>query len=186
MLTCRPRRAAAGLLALLLLTAAVTANATTYRWVDSKGVIHYSDQPEPGAAKVNLPQAQTYNSGVANTAPAEPTAQVDTANSPGERPAVNDAACMLASPQDQQTFSNVYSVAVAAKGPNGAIAKLMLDGAEVQQGASSEFVINPIARGEHRVAVVFASAAGGELCRTKTITFFVRQPGLLNPQRKRR
>ena len=48
------------LLPCMLAVSSSLAVATTYRWVDSAGVVHYSDRPQPGAEKVNLPPAQTY------------------------------------------------------------------------------------------------------------------------------
>src|SRR5690625_4124219 len=43
------------LLLLFICAVATPAMATTvYRWVDSNGVVHYSDQPHPGAQKANL------------------------------------------------------------------------------------------------------------------------------------
>ena len=55
------------LLALLGPVVATAAATYTYRWVDSNGVVHYSDHPPAGAEKVLLPSAQTYNAPPAGT-----------------------------------------------------------------------------------------------------------------------
>src|SRR5450755_41738 len=48
--------------------------ATTYRWVDAQGVVHYSDTPHPGAQEIQLTGAQTYHGTPAaeTAAPAPP------------------------------------------------------------------------------------------------------------------
>ena len=57
---------------LLLLVACATANSTTvYKWVDANGVTHYSDQPHPGAEKLEITGAQTYGSHAAAVATPE-------------------------------------------------------------------------------------------------------------------
>src|SRR5262245_55426506 len=43
----------------ILLAAGATA-ATTYKWVDKDGVTHYSDRPAPGAEKIEVQEAQTF------------------------------------------------------------------------------------------------------------------------------
>ena len=46
-----------------------------------------------------------------------------------------------------------------------------------------EFLLNPIDRGMHTAIVVFASAGGGELCRTRPVTFYVRKPTIIRPNK---
>jgi Domain of unknown function (DUF4124) len=52
-----------GLLALggMAMAADPGSGATTlYRWVDAQGVVHYSDTPQPGAQKLQIAPAQTF------------------------------------------------------------------------------------------------------------------------------
>jgi len=58
----------------LLLTLALHSAAAKemWRWVDERGVVHYSDRPQPGAERVDLDPAQTYTAPPVETAPAEP------------------------------------------------------------------------------------------------------------------
>ncbi|HSS47233.1 MAG TPA: DUF4124 domain-containing protein [Burkholderiales bacterium] len=63
-------------LIVLLLLSAVASAAGVYKWVDSDGTVHYSDQPPPGAVKEqNLdnksgtPPASSGASGTENAAP---------------------------------------------------------------------------------------------------------------------
>jgi hypothetical protein len=175
------------LLALTLLLASAVANATTYRWVDANGVTHYSDQPQPGATKIELPQAQTYSSGSGPKAPAasNPAAsneQTQTGVAAAVAPPMSGpTGCTITAPLDEQVFVNTYSVSVTAKGPVGGEIRLLLDGGLKQKGTTPEFLLNPIDRGMHTAIVVFASAGGGELCRTHPVTFYVRKPTLIRP-----
>ncbi len=58
-----------GLLFLLLLGVCASASsATVYKWVDDNGVVHYSDQPNPKAQKLEIADAQTYSSQSAKVA----------------------------------------------------------------------------------------------------------------------
>src|ERR1700683_1832119 len=88
---------------LLLLIASATAySATVYKWVDDNGVTHYSDQPHPGAQKLDISGAQTYESqDVAVAAPPATTA----------RPAaVGPGTCAIDSPAAGQVLIDTYSL----------------------------------------------------------------------------
>lgn len=159
--------------------------AATYRWVDANGVVHYSDRPQPGAEKVQLPPAQTYNG------PAPGSSAADANNAPTATPSAAAAQdnlgtsdCAIVAPEEEQTYNNISSMTVRAKGPLGGEVRLMLDGGVVQKGPVPEFLVSPIDRGMHRAVVVFVSPGGGELCRTKPVVFYVRKTSVL--LRKRR
>lgn len=178
-----PRRPVRGLAATLALLLCSVALATTYRWVDSDGVVHYSDQPQPGAQKVDLPKAQTYVGPAPIAAPkAVPAVPAVPAAAPA--PPLGPRDCAITAPTSEQAFSNAPSVVVTARGPVGSRAKLMFDGGQLQKSLTGEFRIQPIYRGTHTVIVVFTTAGGGELCRTAPVTFFVRQQSILNRAQK--
>lgn len=172
--------------AVLLMAGSQLALAGTYRWVDANGVVHYSDRPQPGADKVQLPPAQTYNSSRPGSSPA--AAASETAPAPATaapQDTLLAGECMITAPLDEQTYNNTYSLTISAKGPMGGEVRLMLDGGVVQKGPSAEFLVNPIDRGMHRAIVVFTSPGGGELCRTKPVTFYVRKPTIIRPPQAR-
>ena len=159
---------------LALLLGAVAAPAGTFRWVDANGVVHYSDRPQPGAEKVTLPPAQTYSAPPAASTPvAAATPAASTAAVP------DNSSCAITSPGNEQTLVNVYSIDVTATGPSGGIVRLLLDGTTAQSNAVGAFSAVPVARGTHRLAVVFPGASGAASCRTPTITIYVRQPTLI-------
>lgn len=179
-----PTRFAPVLTALAMLAliscAITTAVAQTYRWVDKDGVVHYSDQPEKGAEKIDLPSAQTYKAPpVPKSAPVRRTVAPATG-------ATGSARCAITSPTPDQALVNVQSVDIGFAGPAGSLASVLLNGDPVQgQGAGPGITITPIARGSYSAVVVFKSTAGVEVCRTPSVTFHIRQASVRNPNRPR-
>jgi len=159
------------------------ADAETYRWeerVGDKVIVHYSDRPPPKsvkAEKVELPSAQTY------TSTPSPTIAGTTSNAVAAAPdeTVN---CRITSPQPEEVLPNVTSVSVSFAGPRGAEAVLYLNGAAQRSPAGLPiYTISPIARGTYQAVVVFEGSPGEVVCRTPELTFYVRQPSVLQPSR---
>jgi hypothetical protein len=179
-LTSALRRTLLAVLPPLLALVAAPAHAQAYRWVDKNGTVHYSDQPVPGAERVDLPSAQSYK------APPAPPVRVTTTPATGAAGAASaKMTCAITSPVQDETFPNDRSVTISYRGPEGYFANLYLNGARVDaQSAGTSLVVTPIARGSYQAAVVFSNTgSGAEVCRTPTVTFHVRQPSLLNPAR---
>ncbi|HEY2591864.1 MAG TPA: DUF4124 domain-containing protein [Steroidobacteraceae bacterium] len=166
------------ILASLVLAPALAAT-TVYRWVDEQGVVHFSDQPHPGAQKMHVEDAPTFP---AQRIPQTPSA----APPPAEQGST--ASCAIESPGDQQNLMNTYSVNGSIRLPEpldaGDRVVLMLDG-KVLAGAaelSGAFHIPEIDRGAHTLAAQVQSPGGQVICQTPQITFFVHQPSVQNPQ----
>jgi hypothetical protein len=147
-----------------------------WRWVDKDGVVHYSDQPKPGATRVELQRSQTYQ------APAQ--AQGSTARPQSTAPAPEaPATCSITSPVADQVFVGVESVTIAYTGPAGGTARLLLNGQAVQRVASgTAFVVSPISRGTWSavVAIDGAGESGNQTCQTAPVAFYVRQPSVIS------
>lgn len=168
------------LVGLGLLSAAAVAGeggaTTVYKWVDAKGVVHYSDQPHPDAQKLEIRGAQTFSAPAMPlnpAAPAEPEAQ----------PAAAYRSCIIAQPADQQMLMNVYrATAVVQTSPSlrpGDNVRLFVDG-KVVPGSGTAFSF-PVFRGQHSVQAVIEDGSGQIVCETSTVTFFVHQPSIQNP-----
>ena len=165
------------ILASLVLAPALAAT-TVYRWVDEQGVVHFSDQPHPGAQKMHVEDAPTF-----------PAPQIP--RTPSAAPAAEQgptASCAIVSPGDQQNLMNTYSVSGSIRLPeqldSGDRVVLMLDG-KVLAGAaeiSGACHIPEIDRGAHTLAAQVQSPGGQVICQTPQITFFVHQPSVQNPQ----
>jgi Domain of unknown function (DUF4124) len=171
------RHALTIILATVVLAPALAAT-TVYRWVDEQGVVHFSDQPHPGAQKMHVEDAPTF--------PATPVPQTPGSAPPAE-PGVATASCSIESPGDQQNLMNTYSVSGSIRMPGlldpGDRVVLMLDG-KVLTGAaelSGAFHIPEIDRGAHTLAAQVQTPDGQVICQTPQITFFVHQPSIQNP-----
>jgi hypothetical protein len=163
---------------LLLLGCTASFAATTYRWVDASGVVHYSDQPQPGAEKIDLPTAQTYR------APPSPAVPV---NAPAAAPPAAYRSCRIAQPASEQTLFEQEAVTVSvALDPGrrvGDQVSLTFDGMTLTPISpdSLDFRISPIDRGAHTVSAVVYDANGQAVCSVPSVTFYVRQPSVLAP-----
>jgi hypothetical protein len=167
---------------LMLLASTATLAATIYKWVDEKGVTHYSDQPHESAQKVEVTSAQTYT-----PAPVPPTAPTRPAQA-----AASYSLCEIFSPQNDEVFFNTQSVTTRVRlepelqaGHRLAVA---IDGKRASDSSSgTDFTLTPVYRGTHTVvAVVEDSRTGQTVCTTPSITFHVRQPSDVAPNRANR
>ena len=169
------------LFTLMSLTCSLALAATVYKWVDEKGVVHYSDQPHPNAQVVSVPAAQTYKAGEMPVAPGGPAVPPAPAQPPPYQ------GCAIAQPTDDQTFTNADSLSVIVRTdpalrPGDQIF-LMLDGQPLNGGVAtgSEFTLTPLDRGTHTLQAVVRDGAGSLMCQTSGVTYNVHQPSILGP-----
>lgn len=173
------------LLALLLVT--LSASAETWRWVDENGVVNYSDQPRPGAERVELKGLSTY------TPPAWTDPSFGTGPDGGGASAAADGPYRrveIIAPADEETVWNnegVLNVALAVEPPvrPGDRVNLYLDGQKVEgvPANATRVTINRVFRGTHTLRATVESSAGAELAASDPLRFFVRQTSIVNPQR---
>lgn len=169
---------------MLIGTAAASA-ATIYKWVDEKGVTHYSDQPRPGAETVEVAPTQTYSAPPAPSVNTNPPAETDTSRQPAY------AACEIASPANDEVLMNVSTVSGSVRlqpqlAPGHTIT-VELDGSRAAGPMTSgQFTISPVDRGTHSLIAVVQDAYGQTACRTPAVTFHVRQPSVKAPNRANR
>lgn len=171
----------------MLMLCGSAAAATAYKWVDADGVTHYSDRPHPGAERIEPGPAQTYDAKQANPVP-RTTAATPAAPAP-EAGVPRYGRCEIAAPRNDEALVNAYSVSASVRLEprlrGGDTVTLLLDGRSVQgPGLSTTFTLSPIDRGTHTLAARIADASGRSLCETPSITFHVRQPSLLQPNRR--
>jgi hypothetical protein len=167
----------------IFLLAAAAANATVYKWVDDKGVVHYSDQPHPGAEKVQVAPAQTYS------APAPPARST----APAQQPApTSDAGngyrvCAITRPGNDEIYLNPSEVVATVKlDPalrEGHRVVVELDGKPVAggpPGGAGNYTLKPIARGTHQLTLRVVAPDNRAVCQAMS-TFHVRQPSVFSP-----
>jgi hypothetical protein len=167
------------LLSTILAAGGVSAEA--YRWVDSDGVVHYSDRPEPGAEEVELPEANTTTvRRYANTArPSSRTEQNKDTND-----SVGYASLEIAAPAAEETLWNIegvlnVSVALSPALQPGHQLRVTLDG-KTQSTSGMSLTIQEVYRGVHNLQAEIVNQDGKSLIRSKSVRFYVQQNSVRN------
>jgi hypothetical protein len=168
------------IVALLLGSAGATAS-EMWRWVDERGVVHYSDRPRPGAERVDIRSIQSYEAPELPARPERLATQDEAAASPYTRIAIE-------SPANGETLWNIggeLSVSLAVEPPllGEHTLRLYLDGQQVggvPQGPQ-QFTIGNVFRGERSLRASIVDAQGRELAESATVVFYVHQTSTLNP-----
>jgi len=179
-LCCCTMRVTATLLTGLMMCAAATSLAATYRWVDADGVVHYADTPHQGAEKIDLPSAQTYG------APPAPSVKLSPTRTKDQSPTAYQS-CVIAAPGNDEVLFEQNSVQVAvtlnpAMRPGDHL-ELTMDGVAITPSSSqgTAFQISPIDRGTHTLNAIVRAASNAAVCTAQPVTFHVRQPSVLAP-----
>jgi hypothetical protein len=165
--------------ALWLLSAGATAG-PVYKWVDEKGVTHYSDQPHPQAKEVAVAPPQTYKS----TPVATPQAS---ASSEREATGPRYQTCEISRPEKDEVFLNTSTVTASVRIEPalrlGDRIVLTMDGKRLtdQPPSARSFVLNGMERGTHSLVMTLEDAQGKPVCTSAATTFHVRQPSKQAP-----
>ncbi len=177
-------RRPAQLLACVTLLAALTSQpsrAEIYKWVDKDGVTHYSDRPAPGATEITVAPAQTYQAPPPQALPA-PTAAP--AAAPGRSA---KGACELRSPKPEEVLVNVPSITLSFKGPEGMSPVLMLNKKRYTTERDTNTIkVEPAPRGSYVADLTFVNDRNQVVCTVPTVTFYVRQPSVINSPARRK
>jgi Domain of unknown function (DUF4124) len=167
------------------LFAALTAHsAVIYKWTDASGVVHYSDQPVPGAEKII-----TAGKASINTYSASPGSN---ANGQQAKPGTGTpvpAAITISSPQPEQSFFNDEPINVSLSKPTLDPEQSVtwhLNGKELadQTPSTTQFVLPNPGRGTFAIAATIANQKTGDVQTTPSVTFYVHEPSLLSPQHR--
>lgn len=166
---------------LLCIAAAVASAATIYKWVDENGVTHYSDQPHPGAQKMQVQPVQTYKSPVQRTSPSPSRAGAAAPAGPAY------SVCIVSRPTSEEMFLNTQTVPASVHvepglRPGDRIS-VLLDGKPVSTEIPLDrpFMLTSVYRGAHSLAVKIEDASGTVVCESPSVPFNVRQPSVLAP-----
>lgn len=166
---------------LLALAVPAFAGQTVYKWVDEKGVTHFSDQPVAGAEKVEL------SSGPRRSAEPTPTYAAPTQQDTGPK-GPPYSRFVVESPQQDEAIINTGGVVRVSLASTPAIAgghmiSLYLDGSPVADYSptSTSHQFDNMPRGTHTVKAVVSTAQGRKIQETPTVTFHVRQESAAQP-----
>jgi hypothetical protein len=169
------------LFTLLLVPCSAVFAATVYKWVDQNGVTHYSDQPQPGAEKVTVDKAQSYQAAAATPNRAPDVVLPNQTSGPAY------SSCAISSPSNEQMFQNVTSIPGTLSLSPALLAghrlSIALDGKPLEGGSasSSAFTI-PVARGTHTLNLIVEDEKGATVCSSPPVTIHVRQPSVQAPR----
>lgn len=165
----------------MLLVLTLPASAEVYRYVDEKGVVHYSDQPPTRDAKpVQLPPLQTYKPGQGPppeifAADKSPPAK---AKAPPARFSIS-----ISSPTPGETIrASGDELSVSVKVMPGLASGFglvyYLDGAayNAEPLMQPSLALRGVYRGEHQLQVALIDPDGREVARSPSVTVFMKQP----------
>ncbi len=163
-----------------------SAQAQAYRWVDSNGVVHYSDRPHEGAELIELDQSSARRNAppvqdapessvtTPNTAPA-------TASAPAAPPPAYNA-LRIVTPQQGETLWNLGATLTVnlefspALRTNDRI-RLVYDGTRRTDlpADTTTITLNDVYRGAHTLKAQIEDIDGNVLIESSTKRFFVQQ-----------
>lgn len=163
---------------LLLVTGllAGSLNAQIYKWTDSAGNVHFSDEPRPGAEKVELPEVQTFSA-----PPLPPTPQPSQSFAGNNAEAI-DYTVNILSPDDQATIRNndgFVSVMIEVNPKLAANDKLQIvfDGTPLgSPKATTVFALRDINRGSHTIAAQLIDTSGKIVTTSEEVTIYMHRP----------
>jgi hypothetical protein len=158
-----------------------------YKWTDAQGVVHFSDQPVPGAEKVQTSSAPEHAGILGQTAAASPGA-------PQAKPktdrTLSTVKIAIASPAPEQTFTGGETVPVSLS-TDGDLktswtVAWTLNGAAVpgQSPTATSFTLTDLPRGVYTIEATVTDAATGESKAADPVTFNIMRPSVLSPQHK--
>jgi hypothetical protein len=163
--------------------------AVIYKWTDSDGVIHYSDQPVPGAERI-------VTAGTSSTQAARPANAFAAPINLGAPKKPTNAGLgytqfSITSPTPEQAFFGEEAVGVQlaldpALKPGQAIT-WHLNGKELgdQNSTATQFSLPRLDRGTYVIAATITDSQSGQSQSTESVTFYIRQPSALSPLRQR-
>jgi Domain of unknown function (DUF4124) len=172
-------------LGMSLLAAFAVQAAVVYKWVDADGVVHFSDQPTPGAEKIFT---SSSSAGTVTTAPRSQSG----AQQPQRSAATSGlgySEFSIASPVNDQTFFGDDVIAVHLNlepglKPNQSIT-WHLNGKQLEfPPDATSFPLPHLDRGAYTLAATITDQQTSDSQSSNTVTFYVRQPSALSPQHK--
>ncbi len=172
-----------------LLLCAFSASAQIYKWVDENGIVHYSDQPAPGAERVDLPGRP---SSARSTPPARPApaaapaaSTASTANTRAAAP-FSYTSLSVSSPAAEETLWNIggtltVNLSLQPSLRSGDRVRLYFDGEPTETQLTLGFQIEEVWRGGHNLQAEVIDANGKVMIRSEPMRFFVQQTTVARP-----
>ena len=160
------------------------ADSTVWKWVDEKGVTHYSDQPVPGATRIEV------RAGNVSDAPSEdePSAAPAPSSTPAAAAFASYRDFAIYRPENDQVFPNTGGQVNVEIRIDPAVQplhtlNLYLDGKLVTgyPRNTTSYALAGLTRGTHNVTATITDRAGKQLQESNSVVFTVRQESIANP-----
>jgi hypothetical protein len=162
-----------------VLLSPLAASQEIYRWVDKNGVVHYSDQPGPGAERVTITGSyarqpeESEAPALYRSEPAEERAGPAYQSIAVTRPAMDEA--FFGSDADV-----AVEIALGGELQPGHEVALFFDGRRVGSDGLTA-TLSGVGRGTHFLRAAVLDASGTPLITSPQIIFHVRQASTANP-----
>ena len=156
-----------------------------YRWVDEDGVVHYSDQPHPGAEKIRI-----------ESAPAPGTRLPVNAAGPSRRGEAEQGdqqtdgsfsyqGLTVSQPAAEETLWNIGATLSVTLDLQPALrpghrVRVYFDG-EAREVSGTQFTLDEVYRGVHNIQAEVVDANGNVMIRSQPNRFYVQQTTVVNP-----
>lgn len=147
-----------------------------YRWVDSEGIVHYSDTPATGAEQVEIAPPSTAPAWRGSTGGQTPE---------DEKGAAVYETVRITEPAEQEVIRapggevTVNIELVPDLKPGHQLA-LGLDGRRIAAGNSPQVTLQGLTPGPHELTASVINADETVLATARTVRFFLKQPSAIN------
>lgn len=174
--------------ALLMLLFLLPVHAEIYRWVDDSGNVVFSDEPQAGAERVDLPPTTTYTP-VDEEAATDEILKLSPEDEDEAQPQdVPDYQIRIVAPaNDESIWVNNGDVTVSMiveptlDAERGDQVILRLDGEPVSEPRNTTtFQLNNLSRGTHSLNATVVDSNGVTLTSTGTVTFHLHRASIQN------
>lgn len=174
--------------ALLMLLLLLPVHAEIYRWIDDSGNVVFSDEPQPGAERVDLPPSTTYTPVDEEAATDEILKLSPEDEDEAQQLDVPDYQIRIVAPaNDESIWVNNGDVTVSMiveptlDAERGDQVILRLDGEPVSEPRNTTtFQLNNLSRGTHSLDATVVDSNGVALTSTGTVTFHLHRASIQN------
>lgn len=173
--------------ALLFLLTTLPAVAAVYKWTDENGLVHFSDEPHPGAERLNVGQPAVYSPPPVHSPPPINLQSGQKATST----VTGYGDFGIVQPRPGATIRNNPGTIIVRFGIEPELRqddhiRVLLDGQSVDTGPSTATTVelHRVNRGTHTLSAVIEDKAGKVLARASPVTFYMHRPSVNIPANK--
>lgn len=161
------------------------AAAEVYRWVDENGVVHYSDQPHPGAERLRIESAPAPGTRLPANVTAPRRAVGEQASGQDSDASFSYQSLTVSQPAAEETLWNIgatlnVTLDLQPTLRPGHQVRVYFDG-EAREVSGTRFTVDEVYRGVHNIQAEVVDANGNVMIRSQPNRFYVQQTSVVNP-----